>query len=186
MPLANRSILPAELKSMLPTGCCLIDVREPVEHAEERIEGAQLIPLSQLEKRMEEIDCGKPVILMCRSGQRGMQALQLLERLGMQDAGNLEGGILAWKAAGHPVSRSGKKTLPLMQQVQITIGTGVLLGVVLSQTVHPNFVYLSVFLGAGLVFAGTTGWCGLAILMSKMPWNRVAGQSGCASGNCSN
>jgi hypothetical protein len=72
-----------------------------------------------------------------------------------------------------------------MQQVQLTIGLGELTGAILALTVHPNWVFLCAFFGAGLTMAGSTGWCGLAILMSKMPWNRVAGQSCCASGNCS-
>ena len=80
---------------------------------------------------------------------------------------------------------SGGKAMPLMQQVQLTIGLGVLTGAILALTVHPNWVFLCAFFGAGLTMAGSTGWCGLAILMSKMPWNRVAGQSSCASGNCS-
>lgn len=181
----NSSILPTELKSILPTDCCLVDVREPVEHAEDHIDGAKLIPLGQLEKRVGEIDRKVPVVVMCRSGKRGSEALRKLEELGFNDVRNLEGGIIAWKGEGHPVNRSKRKVLPLMQQVQITIGVGVLVGVVLSQTVDPRFVYLSAFFGAGLLFAGTTGWCGLAILMSKMPWNRVAGKSSCASGNCS-
>jgi len=181
----NPSIHSDELKALLPSGCCLVDVREPVEHAESHIEGAKLIPLGQLEKRIEEIDRDAPVVVMCRSGKRGMEALNKLESLGIKKVRNLEGGILAWEAAGHPVGKHDQKVFPLMQQVQITIGLGVLAGVALSQTVDPRFVYLSAFFGAGLVFAGSTGWCGLAILMSKMPWNRVAGQSSCASGNCS-
>ena len=72
-----------------------------------------------------------------------------------------------------------------MQQVQLTIGLGVLTGAILALTVNPNWVFLCAFFGAGLTMAGSTGWCGLAILMSKMPWNRVAGQTCSASGNCS-
>lgn len=182
----NQEIIrPAELKSLLPSGCRLIDVREPVEHAEEHIPEAKLIPLGQLEKRHAEIDRNAPVIVMCRSGKRGAEALKKLQAMGVADARNLEGGLLAWKEAGLPVASSGKKTMPLMQQVQLTIGLGVLTGAILALTVHPNWVFLCAFFGAGLTMAGSTGWCGLAILMSKMPWNRVAGQSCCASGNCS-
>ncbi len=181
----NPSIHSDELKALLPSGCCLVDVREPVEHAESHIKGANLIPLGQLEKHIEEIDRDAPVVVMCRSGKRGIKALNKLESLGIEKVRNLEGGILAWKAAGHPVVKHDQKVFPLMQQVQITIGLGVLAGVVLSQTVDPRFVYLSAFFGAGLVFAGITGWCGLAILMSKTPWNQVAGKSSCTSGNCS-
>lgn len=181
----NPSIHSDELKALLPSGCCLVDVREPVEHAESHIKGAKLIPLGQLEKHIEEIDRDAPVVVMCRSGKRGIKALNKLESLGIEKVRNLEGGILAWKAAGHPVVKHDQKVFPLMQQVQITIGLGVLAGVVLSQTVDPRFVYLSAFFGAGLVFAGITGWCGLAILMSKTPWNQVAEKSSCTSGNCS-
>ena len=175
------SIQPAELKSLLAIGCCLVDVREPVEHAEEHISGATLIPLSKLGQRSHEIDSSKPLVLMCRGGKRGGEALNKLQALGISGGRNLEGGILAWKAAGLPVVTGEKRVFPLMQQVQLTIGIGVLTGVILSKTVNPNWVYLSAFFGAGLTFAGSTGWCGLAILMSKMPWNRVT----CAAGNCS-
>ncbi len=181
----QQNIQPAELKNLLSSDCCLIDVREPVEHTEEHVEGAKLIPLGQLEKRVGEIDIDSPIVVMCRSGKRGMEALRKLESLGVEGVRNLEGGILAWKAAGHPVNKSDRKVLPLMQQVQVTIGIGVLTGVILSKTVNPNFIYLSAFFGAGLVFAGSTGWCGLAILMSKMPWNRAAGESCSPSGSCS-
>jgi rhodanese-related sulfurtransferase len=185
MHTTHQIILPEELKTLLSSGCCLVDVREPIEHAEEHLVGAKLIPLGQLEKRAAEIDRSAPVVVMCRSGKRGADALKKLQVLGIHEARNLEGGILAWKAAGFPVGTGAKKVFPLMQQVQLTIGLGVLIGTTLALTVHPNWVFLCAFFGAGLTMAGSTGWCGLAILMSKMPWNRVAGQSSCASGNCS-
>jgi rhodanese-related sulfurtransferase len=185
MQATHQAISPTELKSLLATGCCLVDVREPVEHAEEHITGAKLIPLGQLEKRVAEIDKNSPLVVMCRSGKRGGDALKTLEAKGITNARNLEGGILAWKAAGLPVDASAKKVLPLMQQVHLTIGVGVLTGAILALTVHPNWVFLCAFFGAGLVMAGSTGWCGLALLMSKMPWNRVAGQSCGASASCS-
>ncbi len=183
---ANQEIIqPVELKSLLPSGCHLIDVREPVEYAEGHIVGAKLIPLGQLERRSDEIDRKMPVVVMCRSGKRGGEAMKKLQALGITNVRNLEGGVLAWKGDGHPTEKSRNGTLPLMQQVQLTIGLGVLTGAILALTVHPNWVFLCAFFGAGLTMAGSTGWCGLAILMSKMPWNRVAGQSCCASGNCS-
>jgi rhodanese-related sulfurtransferase len=172
-----------ELEQLLQKGCCLVDVREPVEHAEEHIAGAKLIPLGQLKQRSGEIDRDAAVVVMCRSGKRGADAMQQLQSLGMNHVRNLEGGILAWKAAGLPIEQQRKSCLPLMQQVQLTIGIGVLTGAILSLTVDPRWVFLCAFFGAGLTMAGSTGWCGLAILMSKMPWNRVNGQS-CASGNC--
>lgn len=61
-----------------------------------------------------------------------------------------------------------------MRQVQITAGSIVLLGAILSATVHPAFIWLSAFIGAGLLFAGASGWCGMAKLLGLMPWNRKA------------
>lgn len=185
MQATSSTIIPNELKSLLSSDCCLVDVREPIEHAEEHISGAKLIPLDQLQNRSSEIDRNVPVVVMCRSGKRGNEALQKLQALGFTGVRNLEGGILAWTAAGLPVVTGPSKVFPLMQQVQLTIGLGVLTGAILALTVNPAWVFLCAFFGAGLTFAGSTGWCGLAILMSKMPWNRVAGPSCCASGNCS-
>ena len=181
----HSSILPTELNHLLSTGCCLVDVREPVEYAEEHISGAKLIPLGQLERRASEIDRSQPLVVMCRSGKRGAEGLKKLEALGFTAGRNLEGGILAWKAGGLPMAKGSKRVLPLMQQVQLTIGLGVLTGAILALTVNPNWVFLCAFFGAGLTFAGSTGWCGLAILLSKMPWNRIDGQTCCSSGNCS-
>ena len=154
----QETISSSELKSLLASGCCLVDVREPVEHAEEHIVGAKLIPLGQLEQRCAEIDRNVPVVVMCRSGRRGVEALKKLQAQGIANVRNLEGGILAWKGEGHPVNKNRGKALPLMQQVQLTIGLGVLSGAILALTVHPNWVFLCAFFGAGLTMAGSTGW----------------------------
>lgn len=180
----NPAISPIDLKSLQQHAVTLVDVREPVEHAEAHIAGATLIPLGEIERRASEIDRSHPVVIMCRSGKRSGQAIAKLEALGFTELRNLEGGILAWQAAGLPVAQPQVKIFPLMQQVQIVIGTGVLAGAMLARTVHPEFIWLSAFFGAGLVFAGTTGWCGLAILMSKMPWNDVPGQTCCTPRSC--
>ncbi len=182
----DPSILPDELRTWMSTGCCLVDVREPVEYAEEHISGAKLIPMGRIEQRLMEIDRSQPLVVMCRSGKRGAEALKKLESLGLTRARNLEGGILAWKAAGLPVTHGIKKVFPLMQQVQLCIGIGVLAGAILSKTVHPNWVFLSAFFGAGLIFAGSTGHCGLAILISKMPWNRGIAKTCGTTGSCAN
>jgi rhodanese-related sulfurtransferase len=180
MKTTNPGITSAELETLLERGCCLVDVREPVEYAEEHIGHARLIPLGELERRAGEIPAEQPVVLMCRSGKRGAQAAARLESLGFSDVRNLEGGILSWKAAGKPTERDGRRVLPLLQQVQIVIGLCVLTGAILAWTVDPAWVFLCAFFGAGLVFAGATGFCGLAILISKLPWNRIRGAAGTA------
>ncbi|MBL0811046.1 DUF2892 domain-containing protein, partial [Klebsiella michiganensis] len=62
--------------------------------------------------------------------------------------------------------------LPLMRQVQIVAGALILLGVALGYAFSSGFFLLSAFVGAGLTFAGITGFCGMARLLALMPWNR--------------
>jgi rhodanese-related sulfurtransferase len=71
-----------------------------------------------------------------------------------------------------PTVQDKAQPRPLMQQVQIVAGSLVLLGVVLGYLLNPAFFLLSGFVGAGLLFAGLSGWCGMALLLAKMPWNR--------------
>lgn len=180
----NACILPHELADALQAGGCqLIDVREPVEHAESHVSGAKLIPLGQIESRCGELDKSKPVFVMCQAGKRGAAAADKLCALGFCDVRNLEGGILAWKSAGLPCATGSKAVMPLMRQVQITIGFFVLLGSLLTVYVDPGWIYLCMFFGAGLMFAGLSGFCGLAMVLAKMPWNRVNGTS-CSKTSC--
>ena len=85
-----------------------------------------------------------------------------------------EGGLDAWKKAGLPVSFDRSKPIDIMRQVQIAAGSLVLIGVMLGFLVNPGFYALSGFVGAGLLFAGVSGFCGMARLLGVMPWNRRA------------
>ena len=153
----------------------LLDVRTPAEHGEVHIEGSTLMPLD----RLDPAQVAGPVVLVCRSGKRAEQAHQKLHAAGCENLVILDGGVMAWESAGLPLERTQRKVLPLMRQVQLIIGVLALTGSILALTVHKNFAILPAFLGAGLTMAGSTGWCGLAILLSKMPWNKVQ----CAGGN---
>ena len=150
----------------------LIDVREPAEHRQANITQAHLKPLSNL--NLDGIDtANKKVIIHCQKGMRGQKACQTLVEQHPDTAFyNLEGGIIAWETAGMAINKTKSAFLPLDRQVQLTIGTGVLTGVILSQTINPNFIWLSGFFGAGMMFAGITGFCGLGRLMAIMPWNK--------------
>ena len=103
------------------------------------------------------------------------QALaQLLQQGHPHTLTDLEGGIPAWQQAGLPVRRLKNAPLPLMRQVQIGAGSLVLLGVLLGTFVAPGFYGLAAFVGAGLVVAGVTGFCGMANILAVMPWNKRA------------
>jgi rhodanese-related sulfurtransferase len=83
----------------------LLDVREPDEWSGElgHIEGARLLPLGQLGGRLAEIEEWKerPVVAVCRSGNRSGQAARMLAEAGFREVYNLEGGMIAWRRAGH-------------------------------------------------------------------------------------
>ena len=171
-----------ELASQLASGrkLAVIDVRTPVEHAEMRISGSHLMPLDRLDPAAvrEAAQGADSCVLVCLSGKRAGEACRKLEAAGMTELAILDGGMNAWAKAGLPVEKSPRKVLPLMRQVQLVIGVLALAGSILALTVDPRFAILPAFLGAGLTFAGASGWCGLAILLSKMPWNRVEGGCG--------
>jgi len=153
----------------------LVDVREPVEYAGERIPGAISRPLSQFSG--EGLSPEQRVVLYCQSGRRSQQAAQRLLAAGWPEVGHLDGGMIAWKRAGYPVVRDPKAPISLFRQVQIVAGSLVLLGTVLGATVSPWFLLLSGLVGAGLVFAGVTNTCAMGMLLAQLPYNRRAGQS---------
>ena len=150
----------------------VIDVREPMEYATGHITGSINVPLS----RISQADLpSEPLVLVCQSGNRSARALtQLLHRGHPHPVVELEGGLPAWQQAGYEVRKFKGAPLPLMRQVQIAAGSLVLLGVILSQTVAPGWIWLSGFVGAGLTFAGISGFCGMARLLAAMPWNQVS------------
>ena len=181
---SHTTLSPRELSSLIESGNCqLIDVREPVEHAEVHIAAAKLIPLGQLAARCGELDRSRPVLVTCRSGKRGTAAMETLRAQGFSEVRNLDGGMLAWEAAGLPCGRAEKKVMPLIRQVQMVIGGFATAGAVLALTVDPAWVYLCLVCGTGLVFAGLTGCCPLGMLVAKMPWNRVNNTS-CKTNSC--
>ncbi len=149
-------------------------MREPIEHKAECIEGACLIPLREisLEKLPSE---SRPIVVHCRSGKRSEEACKkLLEQNPNLEICVLEGGIKAWKESGFTVKRdtdAGGYILPLNRQVQLAAGSLVLSGTLLGAIINPVFYALSAFVGAGLMFAGLTGWCGMEKLLAQMPWN---------------
>jgi len=171
------SISPSQLFERIQSGgeVEVIDVRTPVEFAEVHASVARNLPLDQLnaaEIAARRKSQDQPLYLICRSGSRGKQACEKFFAAGYPNIVNVEGGTQAWEQAGLPVVH-GKKAMSLERQVRIAAGSLVLLGAVLSWIVHPAFLGLSAFVGAGLVFAGVTDTCGMGMMLAKMPWNQA-------------
>jgi rhodanese-related sulfurtransferase len=169
-------VTPELLEQWLEHGdTVIIDVREDFEHATERIAGAHHFALSRFDPQaVRESHGAHRVVFHCRTGRRSAEAAARY-RADDDHVFHLAGGIEGWKASGRKTERSASAPrIDVMRQVQMTAGGLVLAGVLLGAFVSPWFLILSGFVGTGLMFAGASGWCGMALLLSRMPWNRRA------------
>ncbi len=172
------TISPKELEGQRQEGKSveLIDVRTPVEFQEVHAKPACLMPLDSLDPKaiMEARNGSKdePLYVICRTGSRAKQAAEKFQAAGYSNVINVEGGTLAWEAAGLPVVR-GKKMISLERQVRIAAGLLVVIGTALGAFLNSWFLVLPAFVGSGLVFAGVTDTCGMGMMLAKMPWNQV-------------
>lgn len=173
------TIAPAEARRRIAEGSAiLVDIREPMEHAREAIPGAALRPLSGLcEQSLAGLggQDAPAIIFHCQSGKRTADNAARLGVCRAPQAYILQGGLTGWKAAGFPTALDRTKPIEIQRQVQIAAGLLVLTGVLLAWLVAPGFVLLPAFVGAGLIFAGASGWCGMATLLGMLPWNRTRG-----------
>ena len=153
----------------------VIDAREPNEFKNEYIEGSINIPLSELICSASGIIKhyeGKKITLMCRSGKRASIAKDELLKINPKlDVETFEGGISLWRAQGNPTVFK-KLSFPIIRQVQIIAGFLVVLFSLLAVFIQTSFIYFAIFIGCGLMVAGLTGFCGMAVLLAKMPWNK--------------
>jgi rhodanese-related sulfurtransferase len=174
MTVTLHNLSPAEVRARIDNGkAVLIDVREADEFSRIHIKCSQSQPLSLWGKAQLILDPDADVIFTCRSGIRVAGAR---DQLAARISGNvfaLSGGVMAWRKAGLPVETNANAPLEIMRQVQIAAGLLVLLGLALGFIVAPGWFGLSAFVGAGLSFAGVTGFCGMARLLTLMPWNRA-------------
>ncbi len=152
----------------------LVDVREVVEYKGEHIPGARLLPLSQFDPLQIPRAADQPLVLYCQSGNRSAKAAEKLFRAGFREVSHLACGLGAWKKAGFETTVNRNAPISLMRQVQIVAGSLILLGVILGTWVASGFYLLSAFVGAGLLFAGITDTCAMAMLLAKLPYNRSA------------
>lgn len=170
--MALPPLSPAAARQLIEAGALLVDIRPADAHARERIAQARSIPLQQLAQNTLQSENPRAVIFHCHSGHRTRMNAPLLGDCVACDAYELEGGLSAWKRAGLPVLSDRRQPLELQRQVQIAAGSMALTGTVLGALASPWFYLLPGFIGAGLVFAGATGFCGLARVLTKAPWNR--------------
>lgn len=161
-------------------GVRVVDVRSPAEFAGTRVAGAESVPLDVLDPKGFGAGCaeGVGVLVFCQSGGRAGRAAERLAAAGVAGCAVVEGGMDAWEAAGLPVERGGGRALPLMRQVQLVVGACAAVGAALALAVDVRWAWVPLGVGCGLFFAGATGFCALAELLAKMPWNQRSGGAG--------
>jgi rhodanese-related sulfurtransferase len=173
---ANR-ITAAELANMQARGSAqLIDICSPTEYASGHVPGAINIPMEQIGARIADLRVGSPVVLICKSGQRASATAELL-KANRTEVLVLDGGIRAWRESGGQLVVNTRTGWSLERQVRLGAGLLVLAGVVLSLVWNRAWIGLSAFAGLGLTFAGLTDICGMAFLLTKMPWNKARRES---------
>ena len=156
------------------TAVILLDVRTPSEFLARRAVGARNIPLDNIPTTLVAgvLPKDSTICILCEKGGRAAIAADHLLKAGHRDVHVVSGGTEAWAEKGLPIEGTGKKTLSIERQVRIGAGILVLTGVILGFLINPAFFALSAFVGAGLVFAGITDWCGMGLLLTRAPWNR--------------
>lgn len=166
---AFKEVLEAERRN---PSVDFINVCTPAEYKERHIAGVRSVPLSELGGHIAEFNNKKTIYVHCRSGRRGAEAVQKLSSLGVTaELVNVEGGILAWEGAGYG-TLSLTTRLPLMRQVFLTAGLIIVSSSIAALFLNPGAAYITLAIGAGFAVSGLTGWCGMALLLARMPWNR--------------
>jgi len=154
----------------------LLDVRTPHEFEGVHAAGARNMPLEMINSATllndHNLQKDSQIYLICEKGTRAQIAAGIFVKNGFMNIRVIDGGTSSWIAKGYPVISSGKKVMSIERQVRIGAGSLVLLGIILGFLVHPALFGLSAFIGAGLVFAGITDWCGMGLLLARAPWNR--------------
>ncbi len=168
-----REVLPVDAEKLMHEGWILLDVRTPGEWRAIHAVGSLNLPLNEIsEKTLSHICKGqKRILAICQSGGRSKKACEALTRIEGIEVVSVMGGTSAWAENGLPVEK-GKGVISIERQVRIIAGLLVLVGTILGLMLSPTILAVPIFVGAGLIFAGLTDFCGMALFLTRMPWNK--------------
>ena len=182
-----ETITPKEAKALVDTNpdWKLLDVRSQSEFAEQHIDGSVNVPIDNLPARTQELArSGSGYIVLCRTGNRSPMAADMLIQSGVANVKVMRGGITKWRKDGLKIIK-GEGSLSVERQIRIIAGFLVLTGIILSVLFHPAFIALSIFVAAGLLYAGITDNCMMGMLLMKLPYNKKALREKLSGGTCS-
>jgi len=192
----NHQFIQADsLEKLIGSESLILDVRTMMEHDEKHISFPHdHVELDKLEPQDFMLRRGLTkddhLYILCASGNRAKQAADKFIKAGYPHVHVIEGGLGACEISGVPMkgygagavkTGTGKTPVSLERQVRIAAGALVVIGAVLGLTVNPQFIWLSLFVGGGLISAGVTNRCGMALMLAKAPWNKTAGTAQAAT-----
>ncbi len=173
-----RYISPETIKNPLRSNCIILDVRTNMEHVGQHLECPHIhIPLYQLNvddfvaKNMLSAD--SELYILCHSGKRAERAASLFNARGLKNIHVIDGGIIACQGWGIKTKAKAAAPISLERQVRITAGIMIVLGSILALFFSAAFLAITLFVGCGLIFSGITNKCGMVLLLTKAPWNKV-------------
>jgi rhodanese-related sulfurtransferase len=163
----------------------LLDVRSALEFNEAHIKNSMNVPLDMLPNKINELSQSKQsYVVFCRTGNRSPMAADMLLQSGIHAVKVMEGGITRWQKEGLPVIK-GQGGVSLERQVRIIAGSLVFFGIIMSGLIHWTFIFISVFVSCGLIYAGLTDNCLMGMLLMKLPYNKKLYKPKLDGGTCS-
>ncbi|MFA5090638.1 MAG: MBL fold metallo-hydrolase [Candidatus Omnitrophota bacterium] len=165
-------------------GVKFLDVRSVLEYSDKHIKESINVPIDMLYARMNDLSkVGQRYIVLCRAGNRSPMAADMMIHSGVQGVKIMDGGISRWEKEGLPVIK-GEGGISLERQVRMIAGSLVLLGIILSWLIHWGFIFISVFICCGLIYAGLTDNCLMGLLLMKLPYNKKLYKTKLGGGTC--
>lgn len=150
----------------------LLDVRSALEYSDAHIKNSINIPIDMLTSKIKDLSgSGQAYIVLCRTGNRSPMAADMLVQSGISSVKVMEGGIERWKKERLPLIK-GQGGVSLERQVRLIAGIMMLLGILLAWLIHWGFIFISVWVACGLIFAGITDSCLMGMLLMKFPYNK--------------
>lgn len=162
-----------------------LDVRSALEFVQIHIKDALNVPIDILSAKIDELSQSKQsYIVLCHSGNRSPMAADMLLQSGIHGVRVMDGGMTRWQKEKLPVVK-GEGGVSLERQVRMIAGSLVLLGIVAAWLVHWAFLFVSVFVSCGLIYAGLTDNCLMGMLLMRLPYNKKLYQTKLGGGTCS-
>jgi len=163
----------------------ILDVRTALEFSQTHIEHSINIPIDMISAKIGELSQSKQsYLVLCHTGTRAAMAADMLMQSGIHTVKVMEGGIARWQKEKLAVIK-GQGGMSLERQVRVIAGSLVLAGIIMAWLLHWAFIFISVFVGSGLIYAGLTDNCLMGMLLMKLPYNKKLYKTGPGGGTCS-